>query len=173
MFKKNQIFAKMPKTVCLLVAVILSGCAVTSTIQPVASSKSQFEGAAYGGESVTVTDNTPGIEDFRIFHQGATGFVSIQSVRYDAEQRATEFCDRNGKALKVLHETTSKPPYILGNFPRVELIFECVEKPPSNQVPATDDSKYKKLFTIKKLLDNGVLTQKEFEREKSKILSQP
>jgi len=169
----TQILTKRSRTALIIMAVILFGCAEASTIQPVASSKSQFENAVYDGESVTVSDSAPGNEEFRVFHQGATGFVSIQSVRYDAEQRATEFCDRKDKTMKVLRETTSKPPHILGNFPRVELIFECVEKTTSAKSPVTDDSKYKKLFTIKKLLDSGVLTQEEFEREKAEILRQP
>lgn len=168
-----QILTKQSCTALLVMAVILFGCAKTSTIQPALYSKSQFDDAVYGGESVIISESTPGNKEFRVFHQGATGFVSIQSVRYDAEQRATGFCDRKGKVVKVLRKTTSKPPHILGNFPRIELIFECVENTTSTKPPVTDDSKYNKLFTIKKLLDSGVLTQEEFEQEKAKILSQP
>jgi hypothetical protein len=154
-------------------AIILSGCADTSTIQSVSLSKSQFEGAVYRGESVTISSTTPGSDEYRVFHQGSSGFVSLQSVRADAEQRATEFCDRKGKAIKPLREMTSKPPYILGNFPRVELIFECVDKAASVGTPSGDDPKYTKLLNLKKLFDSGVLTQEEFGREKAKILSQP
>lgn len=35
------------------------------------------------------------------------------------------------------------------------------------------DPKYIKLVNLKKLLDTGVITQAEFDREKAKILSQP
>jgi hypothetical protein len=125
----NQTMSKRILIIASCVSVVIfSGCAVTSPIQPVASSKSQFEDAVYGGESVTVSNGAPGAEEYRVFHQGATGFVSIQSVRADAEQRSTDFCDRKGKAMKALRETTSKPPHIMGNFPRVEIIFVCVEK---------------------------------------------
>lgn len=154
-------------------ASFLTGCADTSPIQPAALSKSQFEGAVYQGESVTISNSTTGSEEFRVFHQGATGFVSVQSVRASAEQRATEFCDRRGKAMKPLRETTSKPPHILGNFPRIEIIFGCVDKPTAVVAPASDDPKYTKLVNLKKLLDSGVLSQQEFEREKAKLLSQP
>lgn len=160
-------------TALVVPAIFLSGCADTSPIQPAASSKSQFEGAVYQGESVTISGGTPGSEEFRVFHRAATGFVSVQSVRASAEQRATEFCDRRGKAMKPLRETTSKPPHILGNFPRIELIFGCVDKPTSVVTPAGNDPKYTKLVNLKKLLDTGVLSQEEFEREKAKILSQP
>lgn len=106
---------------------VMSGCASTSPIQSVTSSRSQFEGAIYSGETVAINSNTPGSEEFRVFHQGATSFVTIQTIRTEAEQRATEFCNRRSKTMKPLRETTSKPPHILGNFPRVEIIFECVE----------------------------------------------
>ena len=151
----------------------LAGCADTSPIRPAASSNSQFDSAVYQGESVTISSSTPGSEEFRVFHQGATGFVSVQSVRASAEQRATEFCDRQGKVMKPLRETASKPPHILGNFPRIEIIFGCVDKPAAVVAPAGDDPKYTKLVNLKKLLDSGVLSQQEFEREKAKLLSQP
>jgi hypothetical protein len=152
--------------------ILLSGCSDSPAIQPATSSKSKFEDSVYHGESVVVNPTPPGIEEFRVFQEGATGFVSIQSVRETAEQRATEFCERAGKVMKSLRETTAKPPFILGNFPRVEIIFGCVDKPAAS-VPADDSSKYRKLTELKKLLDNGVLTQQEFEQEKAKILSQP
>jgi hypothetical protein len=63
---------------------------------------------------------------------------------------------------------------ILGNFPRVELVFECVPK--SNTGPAAEavsPSKYDKLASLKKLLDSGALTQAEFDRENAKLLAEP
>jgi hypothetical protein len=48
-----------------------------------------------------------------VFQEGSTGFVSIQSVRSDAEQRATAFCDGTGKVKLSPWETTANPPYIL------------------------------------------------------------
>jgi hypothetical protein len=107
-----------------------------------------------------------------VFIQGATGFVSMQSVRDDAEQRAKEFCDRKGKAMESIRETTATPPYILGNFPRIEIVFDCVAQPVALGPAAGDDPKYTKLVNLKKLLDAHVITQDEFEREKAKILDQ-
>lgn len=157
----------------LATAMALSGCANTTAIQPTSSSKSQFEDAVYKGESVTINTGTPGAEEFRVFHQGATGFVSVQSVRESAEQRATEFCARSEKSMKPLRETASKPPHILGNFPRVEIVFACVAKPSTVSTPVNEDPKYTKLVNLKKLLDSGVLSKQEFEAEKAKVLSQP
>lgn len=106
--------------------VLLAGCAKSSTIQPAKTSESGFEGAVYGGETSQVSPPTPGEESFRIFHQAATGFVSVQTIRESAEKRATEFCTRKHKSLNVLEETVSTPPHILGNWPRIELVFECL-----------------------------------------------
>jgi hypothetical protein len=99
--------------------------------------------------------------------------VSVQIVREGAEQRATAFCERKNKVFKPLRETTSKPPHILGNFPRIEIVFACVDKVSTAVPPASTDRKYEKLIELKKLLDSGVLTQQEFEREKTKILDEP
>jgi hypothetical protein len=156
---------------CLGSCAMLVGCAVSTPIQPANTSKSGFEGAVYKGKSVTTGTPTPGNEAYRVFIQGATGFVSIQSVRDDAEQRANEFCSRKGKAMESLSETSATPPYVLGNFPRVEIVFDCIASPGAQM--NGDDPKYTKLVNLKKLLDGGVITQKEFDREKAKILNQP
>jgi Short C-terminal domain len=151
--------------------IFLASCADSPAIQRASSSKSKFDLSAYRGETVTVRSTPEGVEEYRVFQEGSSGFVSIQSVRTDAEQRATAFCGGTGKTMLSLRETTAKPPYILGNFPRVEIIFGCVDPPAGSA--AGNDSRYKELYELKKLLDTGVLTQQEFEREKAKILNQP
>jgi hypothetical protein len=72
-----------------------------------------------------------------------------------------------------LRETTAKPPYILGNFPRVEIIFGCVDKVSAVSTAASDDPKYARLINLKKLLDAKIIKQQEFDSEKAKILSAP
>jgi hypothetical protein len=165
--------AKVPVTLVMVAVSFLSGCAVTAPIQPASTSKSGFDGAVYKGATVVTGTGAPGNESYRVFIQGATGFVSIQTVRDDAEQRAKDFCDRKGNAFESLTETTAVPPYILGNFPRVEIVFDCVAHPTSLAPATGDDPKFTKLVNLKKLLDSGVITQDEFNREKAKILAQP
>jgi hypothetical protein len=75
--------------------------------------------------------------------------------------------------MKALSETTSRPPHILGKFPRIEIVFECVDRSASTTSPASEDTKCTRLVNLKKLLDSGVLSQEEFDREKAKILDQP
>jgi hypothetical protein len=131
----------------------------------------RIRGRVFKGTTATVSTGTPGNEQYRVFQQGATGFVSLQSVRETAEQRAQEFCGRKGRTMESLQETTASPPYILGNFPRIEIVFDCVQGPLASQT--RDDPKYAKLVNLKNLLDGGVITQAEFDTEKLKILSQP
>lgn len=147
-----------------------SGCAATGGIHPASKSKSGFDGAVYSGETTVINAPTPNMEAYRVFNQGSTGFVSLEANREDAEQRATRFCEQRQQTFRPLQETVSKPPHILGNFPRAELVFECVPKVPMAREMAPDD-KYQKLAALKKLLDDGTLTQAEFESEKRKLLA--
>ena len=157
----------------VIAAALLASCAGTSSIQPANSSKSGFDGAVFGGEIAVLTSGTPGVESYRLFQQGATGFVSLETVRASTEKRATDYCARSGARMRTLSERTSTPPHILGNFPRVEIVFECAAVALGS---ATTDSgnerKYQKLAELKALLDDGALTQSEFDREKEKILSE-
>lgn len=113
-------------TIILASTILLAGCATSSPILPAKESTSGFEGAVYPGQETKIADTPPGVIEYRIFHQGATGFVSVQSVREDVEKRAIDYCSEHGKHMLRLREHTSTPPHITGNFPRVELIFGCV-----------------------------------------------
>lgn len=107
---------------------------------------------------------------YRIYHRGATGYVSIQSVRQSVEQRAEDFARRQGKSMIVLGEKISEPPYILGNFPRIEIVFALIDKAAAQTASNGATDKYAEIEKLKKLLDQGALTQAEFEREKAKLL---
>lgn len=152
----------------LIISILFSGCSVKSEIVKVSESKSHFEDAVYEGQDFYVSDKTTDAEQYRVFHQASSGFSGTGGIRSSAENRAKNFCkelDKNKEMLK-LSEHTAKPPYIFGNFPRIEIIFACVEK----ENIATTTSKYNELSKIKALLENGTLTQVEFEVEKKKIL---
>jgi len=147
------------------IALALGGCAASSPIQRYAESESSFKNAPE-----LINHNYPEKDIYRIYHRAATGFVSIQSIRQAAEQRADDFARRQGKAFVVLGEQISQPPYILGNFPRIEIVFALINKL-TDTSPITERDRYGDLEKLKKLLDDGVLTQEEFEREKAKILN--
>jgi hypothetical protein len=119
----------MRRTSLVAAAVLLSGCVGAPPVQPAATSKSRFEGNVYGGDIRTLARPTPGEESYRVFQEGATGFVTLQSVRASVEEKATAHCNGKGKAMHPLVETAARPPYIQDNFARVELVFECVARP--------------------------------------------
>ena len=75
--------------------------------------------------------------------------------------------------MNALRERVATPPFILGNWPRIEIVFECVATGATPAALESDDSKYKKLGMLKELLDSGALTRDEFEKEKAKLLGQP
>jgi hypothetical protein len=116
------------KSIIYFLLILVVACTKASTIQPASTSKSEFEDAVYSGETAQISKPTLGEDQYRIFHQAATGFISVQTIRESAEKRATEFCGRENRRLKVIQETASTPPHVLGNWPRIELIFECLPK---------------------------------------------
>jgi hypothetical protein len=70
----------------------------------------------------------------------------------------------------VLGEKISQPPYILGNFPRIEIVFALIDQKSAVAGQPVTQDKYTDLERLKKLFDNGTLTKEEFEAEKAKLL---
>lgn len=154
------------KLTTLISLAAMVGCSTAGTIESTSDGESEFEGAAFDGELSIVNEPTPDAESHRVFHQAATGFVSVQSIRQTAERRVDDFCERQGKSVRVLSERTSKPPHILGNFPRIEIEFECI----AVEKKTAPSSKYDELAKLKKLLDSGAINESEYEAEKAKLL---
>lgn len=162
------------KIVLLFVVGALAGCSSTMPIQKVSDSQSQFDDAVYKGDTIVVDSDSSGLEQYRVFSQGSTGFVPQSAVRSNAETRAEKFCKDQGKQLKILQERRSPSLQILGNFPRSEIIFVCTDKSPQNRTQApnmTQESNYSKLSELKKMKDEGLITAKEYDIQKSKILN--
>jgi hypothetical protein len=149
----------------LLIAVFLTGCTGSTAIQRCSESKSAFD-----PPPELMDHSYPEKDMYRVHEQGGSGFVSINSVRESAEKRASEFCERQSKGMVILGEKASSPPYILGNFPRVEVVFAVVDKPSVVASKDTTHDAYEKLVSLKQLLDSGALTKEEFDREKAKVL---
>jgi hypothetical protein len=151
--------------VSIILVAVLSGCATSSPIQRYSESSS-----AFSDPPQLISNSYSGKDIYRIYHRASTGFVSIQSIREAAEQRADEFARRQGKSFVVLGEKISQPPYILGNFPRIEIVIALIEKKEEAPKGAATHDRYEALERLKKLLDEGALTREEFEAEKAKIL---
>lgn len=158
----------------LLLTLFLAGCSSMSPIEKENESRSHFEGAVYEGHDFYIAANDIEGERYRIFHQASTGFSGTGGIRRSATQRASQFCREKGRNKKMLtvSEHTAAPPYILGNFPRIEIIFVCVDEPSIQDSANSTVGKYDRIVKIKDLYDSGALTKEEFESEKKKILSE-
>ena len=107
----------------LCIAGLLGGCASSSPIQRYGESPS-----AFGKGPVIMSNSIPRENIYQVYQRATSGFTSINSLREEVEERANTFCERQGKGMLVLGEKTSHPPYILGNFPRIEVVFAAVDK---------------------------------------------
>lgn len=154
----------------IIVLLTFTGCSTITPIQKANESESQFGGGVYTGTvDKGIEIETKGEEIYRIFHRGSTGFTPISDVRSEAEARADTFCKNKSKARVTVSERHSNPPHILGNWPRIELLFFCDDK--ANNYDNRSISKYDDLHKLKKLFDDGLITQEEYNEEKKKILN--
>jgi hypothetical protein len=108
----------------VILACSVSSCATSTAIERYSESTSHFN-----SPPVLMSHNYPDKDLYRVYQQAATGFVSISTLREELEDRAEKFCTRQGKRMVLLGEKISQPPYILGNFPRIEIVFAAVDKP--------------------------------------------
>jgi hypothetical protein len=152
-------------------------------------------GCASNSGVVAMGNNT-----FMVTRQAATGFSGSGTLKAEALQEAAKFCESQGKQLKVLAITEAKPPYILANFPKAEIVFKALDASDpelKNQTPIdpsgiqlkvgerpvarttieinekhlTGSDLYAELAKVDELRKKGILTDAEFEAEKKKILS--
>jgi hypothetical protein len=81
----------------------------------------------------------------------------------------------------VISAVEAEPPFILGNFPKADVTFKCVdigangseENMASAQQDAPDEGRldtYAELEVLNDLHERGVLTDDEFAEEKKKLL---
>ena len=108
------------------VALAFTSCAPSSPIQRVSESQSHFN-----PPPVVMSHNYPVEDVYRVYQRAGSGFVPINAVRNAAEERAETFARRQGRGMVVLGDKIASPPYILGNFPRVEVIFALTDRPAS------------------------------------------
>lgn len=116
---------------------------------------------------------------------GGAGF-STDGVKADVYEAANAFCAKHRRemvevSLKTQEGAAGRNP------PSADLKFRCLPRGDIeiqqrragvqliqnvSQQPVGQVDKFEQLKKLKELLDSGVLTQKEFEEQKAKLLSQ-
>lgn len=86
----------------VLAGAILAGCAATSNITPI------------------------GRDKFLMTKQAATGFPGLGNMKAEVLAEANAHCEKSKKTMEVINTSESRPPFILGNYPRVEVQFACL-----------------------------------------------
>lgn len=156
-----------------LLSLFIAGCSSMSPIEKESESKSHFEDAVFKGRDFYVSPQEIEGERYRIYHQASTGFSGAGGIRRTATQRAIRFCqDKGNKRMVTVSEHTAAPPYIFGNFPRIEIVFVCADDSAAQNSVRVATDKYDRIVKIKELHDSGALTKDEFEAEKKKILAE-
>ena len=92
----------MKSIITIIALLFLVGCAANSGIVPI------------------------GQDTFMVSRQAATGFPGLGNLKADAFREANQYCVNQGRSLQVVHTSESNPPYILGNYPKVEIQFMCL-----------------------------------------------
>jgi hypothetical protein len=90
------------KLILATFAALLAGCAATSNIVPM------------GGDT------------YMMSKQAATGFPGLGNLKAEVLTEANAYCAKAGKKMQATQTSESRPPYILGNYPRAEVQFSCV-----------------------------------------------
>lgn len=152
-----------PSTTALLLLVFLiSGCATIGPIKRYNESKSRFN-----NPPELMSNNYPKSDIYRVYQRASTGYTPMRALRNKVEDRIDKFARGQNKSFIILGERSSNPPFIAGNFPRIEIVFVLIEKNTNSK-----DDKITRLEKLKKLLDEGALTKEEYEKEKKKILDE-
>lgn len=90
-------------TLASIAVIMLAGCAANSGVTPI------------------------GQNTFLVSRQAATGFSGSGTLKADALTEANRYCANQQKSLFVLDTREAQPPYVLGNYPKAEIQFMCLD----------------------------------------------
>jgi hypothetical protein len=85
------------------VGFLLAGCAANSGVTPI------------------------GPDTFMVSRQAATGFSGSGTLKAEALSEANQYCEARSKVMYMLTWTEAAPPYVMGNFPKAEVQFMCLD----------------------------------------------
>ena len=111
-------------SVLLLATILLvSGCSKKTSLQKFSESASNFN-----NPPELMSNSYPIADIYRVYRKGSNSISSLRSLREKAESAIRNFAREKGRAYVILGQRTSEPPYLLGNYPRVEIVFALTEK---------------------------------------------
>jgi hypothetical protein len=67
-----------------------------------------------------------GPDSFMVSRQAATGFSGSGNLKAEALSEAGQYCAARSQALLVTNAKEVGPPYVMGNFPKAEVEFMCL-----------------------------------------------
>jgi len=95
-------------------------CSIRSAVVALGCGVALLAGCASNSGVVPIGRGT-----YMISRQAATGFTGLGNLKAEALREANAFCEEQGKTFELLDNRESEPPYVLGNYPRVEIEFRC------------------------------------------------
>ncbi|MFN0081376.1 MAG: hypothetical protein ACKVOM_02570 [Ferruginibacter sp.] len=115
----------MKQIFILVLLIICTGAVNTATSQSIkryAESASNFDKGPELSKTIY-----PESTMYRAYKKGKTGAASLTRLQAQVENKIREFAKKEGKKFVILGQRTSNPPYVFGNYPRVEIVFALIE----------------------------------------------
>lgn len=77
-----------------------------------------------------------GKDTYMIAKQQATGFPGLGNMKAEVIAEGVQYCTNLGKEFQIVSTQETQPPYVLGNYPRAEIQFMCIDADdPEHQRP--------------------------------------
>ena len=67
-----------------------------------------------------------GPDTYMISRQGSA-FAGMGTLKAKAFKEASAFCEARSHVMQVVRTDDAQPPYVLGNYPRTEIQFMCLD----------------------------------------------
>jgi len=83
-------------------------------------------GAALAGCASNSSVIATGPSSFMVSRQAASGFSGSGNLKAEALGEAGQHCSARGQTLYVTDTVEAAPPYVMGNFPKAEVQFMCL-----------------------------------------------
>ena len=79
------------------------------------------------GCASTTTGVVPmGRDTYMIAKEQGSGFPGLGTMKGEIITEAVQFCAKQGKEFQITSTKETQPPFILGNYPRSEIEFMCL-----------------------------------------------